>query len=336
MSECDYHKDGACDCCRGCLTLRAALAEREALLRECRGADMTAKGPFTVALLARIDAALRPERAPAPKGPVQAVADLLATREALASVRLDREEEGTQTVEENEKVPVSGLPATGGLLVDSGANRDSAPAGQQESRGRVAPIPETPATGTTPAPPKPPEECESCGGAWIWVVGDGYDPTACPYEFHYPALKPKPPESFEVWHRRECPGVVVYPAEGRWCPESAGGSDDMKDPGIPWAPNGSCAIPTAPPKVLRFRGRTCREVYASEHPPAGGEPSPAPEVERADRIATAIAQAVLSASIDGLLGHERLGHLRMLARDYHAALDRAAKAQQERREGRSA
>jgi uncharacterized protein (DUF433 family) len=38
-----------------------------------------------------------------------------------------------------------------------------------------------------------PEECETCGGAWIWVVGNGYDPTACPEPFHYPALKPKPP-----------------------------------------------------------------------------------------------------------------------------------------------
>lgn len=47
--------------------------------------------------------------------------------------------------------------------------------------------------------------------------------------------------------------------------------------------------------------------------------------EKADRLAIAIAQAVMSACIDGLLEHERLGHLRMLAREYHAAIEHADK-----------
>ena len=70
-------------------------------------------------------------------------------------------------------------------------------------------------------------------------------------------------------------------------------------------------------------------MFAREKALRASKPSAAEEVQaamkEADRIATAIAQAVLSAQVGRLLDDERLGHLRQLARDYHAALSTASK-----------
>ncbi len=72
-----------------------------------------------------------------------------------------------------------------------------------------------------------------------------------------PVARPVPSlswESFEGWHKRECPFLPMYGGKNETC----------GDGGARWAGDGSVPKAATDP----FKGRTCREVYASEHPPA--------------------------------------------------------------------